>query len=212
VRGPAGEHQVEYAGAAQAAGPYAGWNERAPGRAAVVFDAGAGREVARFAGADLVDLQADGKVLLRTADGGAAWSSAQDPQLRRLPLQLGPIGTRARLDGDRILVARRAAPGGLDLIGLDGSRRTVVDLRGRELLTADFDLAGDRVAGRGRPARVRRSVSIASTTPSGSSPGGAVRPGWRGRRGSSHRPPTRSWRACRSGARKGRAPRAEACA
>ena len=146
VRGPAGEQVIANADTAQAAGPYAGWIERGREQAAVVFDATAGREVARFAGADLVDLQADGKVLLRTADGGAAWSSAQDPKVRRLPVQIGPAGTRARLDGDRILVARRTAPRGLDLVGLDGSRRTVVDLRGREFLTADFDLVGDHLA------------------------------------------------------------------
>jgi hypothetical protein len=141
ARGSGGQREVAGATGPEAAGRYAGWTESAPERAAVVWDAVAGREVARFAGAGLADVQPDGKLLLRLPGDGAAWATAGDPAVHALPLRLEGA---ARLVADRVLAPSDGSSSGLTLVGLDGSRRTVVEVAGDNYVSR-FDLGADRL-------------------------------------------------------------------
>ncbi len=113
----------------------------------VVYDTVADAEVLRTGGEpggpllDLVDLQADGKVVVAVrGETAAAWLSPAEPALHRLPVRASEV---VRLDGDRLLVSRRGTL--VELVGLDGARRTLATAHPSSAISWG-DLAGDRVA------------------------------------------------------------------
>ena len=161
VRGPAGEYRdTASSDDVHVAGRYAAWE--AADQHIVIYDAVAGRVVTRFFQEGLIDLQTDGKVLVDTG-GRAAWRTLDDGTIHPLP-----TFSARRMDGDRVLARKER---GLEIIGLDGSRRDVVTLRGREHFAGEVDLRGDRIVWARatcsgadvRVERVGRPVTLSST-------------------------------------------------
>jgi hypothetical protein len=148
IRAPDGERAFASAPGSpvHVAGRYVAWHPVEAGGSVAVYDAIADREVLRVGGGPggpalgLLDLQADGKVLVGVRGAQTAWASPSEPALHPLDV---PAAYVQRLDGDRLLV--RPGSRRLDVVGLDGSRRAVATASGLARLGRG-DLAGDRVA------------------------------------------------------------------